>query len=845
MKSAQLLLLFAALQFPNFSISQNFQSRGTGGGGALFCPSPNPLNGAEIYLASDLGGLYHTSGQGYDVVHFTEAITGPYGKVCFTQNTNIRYALLYDEANFTTRPAKSSDGGTTWDFLPGDDQPWEDKLFIFNDFQNTGRILWTDYNNLYVSNDGGQTASLKYTAADNGAGILLSGAFFDGQKVWLGTNDGVLFSADGGSNFALENFIGIPDGEVIIGFGGAKSGNLTRFFALTGDPGNVWATNMGYNYWETVRGVYTMDNLSGIWIPKMNGIDISEDFVVWLGMADNDPSTCYLAGSSPNGQPIVMKTADGGSSWQHVFLTENNQNIRTAYAGDGGDFSWWWAELPLGFGVNRLNSQQVLVTDFGFVHQTTDGGANWRQCYSDPQFDHPAGAETPKKQGYRSIGLEQTTCWQVHWFDEDNLFACFTDIRGKRSTDGGLTWSFDYTGHDQNTMYHIEKHNTQQLWFGATSSVHDIYQTTYVTDARLQPSFKAGKVLHTSDKGKTWLTMRDFGNPVIWLTPDASNNDRLYAGVISTDPSVGGVWRADGISSPASATWTKLPNPPANNGRIFNIHSLNDGTLVTTWCARKGNNNSVFSDSSGVFVSTNGGQSWERRNHPDMNYWTKDLVIDPNDPTQSTWYACVWSGWGGPANDLGGLFRTSDRGLNWEKITEDGQFHRVSSVAFTENGTYLTTEGQGLWQATTSDISTGQPSWILIEDYPFHHTERVFQNPYIGNEIWVASFGNGMRRAFLGGFGTSGTASLPSAKMRVLGNPASSKIAVEIIATEGGDIQFSLVDVQGKTVMDFGKRHLSTGTQQLLFPLPALASGNYFLTGRMAGEVIAEKVFIK
>jgi|GEM_PF-5096827 len=178
MKSILLLLVLAISQFPTLLISQNFESRGTGGGGALFCPSLNPLNGSEIYLASDLGGLYHTTGQVYEVVHFTEAITGPFGKVCFTQNNNIRYALLYDAENFTYRPSKSTDGGETWDFLPGDDQPWEDKLFIFNDFQNPDRILWTDYNNLYFSNDGGQTAPLKYTAADNGAGILLSGAFF-------------------------------------------------------------------------------------------------------------------------------------------------------------------------------------------------------------------------------------------------------------------------------------------------------------------------------------------------------------------------------------------------------------------------------------------------------------------------------------------------------------------------------------------------------------------------------------------------------------------------------------------------------------------------------------------
>ncbi|MBI5914582.1 MAG: hypothetical protein HY842_04335 [Bacteroidetes bacterium] len=853
MKAIRLLLLLAISQFPNFLISQslNFQSRGIGGGGALFSPSANPNDANEFYLASDLGGLYHTTdgGHSYDVAHLTEAIVGQFGKVCFTNNDNLRYSLLYDVANFDYHAAKSIDGGTTWNFLPGDAEPWEDKLFIFADFNNPNRVIWTDYNHLFFSNDGGQTSALRWTAADFGTGILLTGAFFEGNDIWLGTNEGVIVSHDGGASFSNANFAGIPAGEVIIGFGGGKQGSTRRFFALTGDVNNVWASSIGFNYWETIQGVYTMENISGNWASAVNGIDISEDYAVFLAMADNDPNTCYIAGSTPNEEAIVMKTSDGGTSWQHVYLRSNNQNIFTGYQGAGGDLGYSWGGNALGFTVNPLNSQQALMTDFGFVHQTTDGGGTWHQAYLSSADENPAGAATPKKKYYHGIGLEQTTCWQVFWFDENTVFGCFTDIKGVRSTDKGVSWSFDYTGHDQNTMYRIAKHNTQPIWFAATSSVHDIYQTTYVTDARLQPSYKAGKVLFSSDLGKTWQTMRDFGNPVIWVTADPSNNERLYAGVVSTSPGTGGVWRADGISNPATATWTKLPNPPANNGRIFNIHALNDGTLVTTWSARKSNSGSVFSDSSGVFVSTNGGLNWERRNHPDMDYWTKDLTIDPNDPTQNTWYACVWSGWGGPANDLGALFRTSDRGLTCEKITEDGQFHRVSSVAFTRGGTFLTTEEQGLWVAEASDISFGQPTWNLVQGYPFHHPERVFDNPAsspLDQYVWVASFGNGMRTAYVGEVATSNPIGSPSAIMRLLENPASQNIEVEVVMPKNEVATFDLVEVKGGVVKHFGEIKMASGKQQVSLPLAGLAAGVYFLRMSLpSGEVQAAKVVVE
>lgn len=751
MKSNLFALTFSLLSTLLFSQPTTFQTRGTGGGGAMFSPAINPLDGDEIYFASDLGGLYHTTDGAahFDVVHFQEAISGPFSKVCFTADSLIRYAILYDNSHFTDRPAKSTDGGLTWNFMPGDAQPDELKLFIFADRSNPNRVIWTDYNHLFFSNDGGQTASLKMTAANSGTGILLSGAFFDGQKIWLGTNEGILQSLDGGQNFSLANFPGIPAAEAIIGFGGAKQGGTMRFFALTGDKNEVWARSLGLDSWYGItRGLYSLDNAAGTWQLKTVGLNFGNDFLYWLGMAENDISTCWLAGSNTSEYPSVVRTTNAGASWQHIFLTNLNQNIFTSYAGAGGDFNWGWAGNSLGFAVNPLNAQQAVVTDFGFLHQTKNGGADWHQIYSDPADEHPKGVNTPQKETYTGIGMEQTTCWQVFHFDSLNLFGCYTDIRGMRSTDGGHDWSFDYNGHSLNTMYRIVKQTGADRWFGGNSSIHDIYQTTYITDARLFPSFSDGQVLWTTDKGMNWQLMRDFNRPVIWLATDPNNSERLYVAVVDNNSANGGLWRADGISNPASAVWTKISNPPANPGRIFNVHILNDGTIVTTWSAKKSDSGSTFSNQSGVFMSQNGGQTWFDRSHASMKYWTKDLVIDPFDPLQNTWYACIWSGWGGPANDLGRLWRTTNRGQSWQPMTAAGQFLRVSSVTIDPENSetmYLTTEGEGLW--ITKNKSAVSPTWELVAAYPFHHVERVFFNPFRPKEMWVASFGNGMRVA--------------------------------------------------------------------------------------------------
>lgn len=821
-----IVLLLVCLSLPTMSQPTDFQSKGIGGGGALFSPSIHPDDPGILYLASDLGGLYTsaTGGQSYDIIHFTQAQTSPYSKVCLTKNPLRLYSLLYDANSFTTRPAGSMDGGQTWDFLPADQDPGEEKLFIFADYDDPQRLIWTQYNQAYLSVDGGMTASQIWSASDPGAGILLSGVYWSGDSIYLGTNDGILVSLNGGSTFSPAGFSGIPATQRIIGFGAGRNTSTLRFFALTAEVNDVYATNLGYDYWGLIKGVYRMDDLSGTWTPAMNGIDLNADYMAYLGMSILDPEVCYLAGSEPGGKANVLKTSDGGQSWHRIFLTTNNLNIHTGYSGDGGDLGWTWGGNILGFTVNAHDPEDVLFTDYGFVHRTRDGGISWHQAYLDPQDEHPAGMPTPKKQTYHGIGMEQTTTWQVYWFDATTLFSCFTDIKGIRSEDEGDSWSFDYSGHLHNTMYRIDKHPTQDIWFAATSSVHDIYQTTYVTDQRLQPSYRDGHVLWSTDKGKTWSLMRDFDTPVIWVTTDPAHPDRLYAGVISTNPALGGVWQADGTSDPATATWTKWPNPPANAGRIFNIQALEDGTLVTTWSARKHNTASIFSDSSGVFISSDNGLTWENRSHPNMRYWTKDLVIDPSDPTQSTWYVGVWSGWGGPANDLGRLYRTTDRGLTWSPMTAAGQFHRVSSVTvdpLDPETMYLTTEGQGLW--VCHDKSSPLPDWTLVEAYPFGHPERIFFNPFQKDELWVASFGNGMRKASSG----STAVNLPPIHRpawRLIRNPADQYALLEGIPDQVYAID--VLSLSGQRMRQVTFR----GSAQL--DVRHWPSGTYFLVDR-------------
>jgi hypothetical protein len=270
-----------------------------------------------------------------------------------------------------------------------------------------------------------------------------------------------------------------------------------------------------------------------------------------------------------------------------------------------------------------------------------------------------------------------------------------------------------------------------------------MYQSTHLTDASIEGA--TGAVLFSANMGVAWQTLTNFANPVIWVEMDPVNPNRLFAAVISTDQSRAGIYVSANIQNGAAASWQHLASPPRTHGHPFNIHALRDGSLLCTYSGRRAGNPQEFTASSGVFLSTNGGSSWLDRSDPRMVYWTMDVVIDPSDAAQDTWYAGVYSGWGGPPNNLGGLYATTNRGVTWTRLSNDGG-GGVSSCTFNPlnaNQLYVTTETEGL--LFCANIHTASPALSQVLNYPFAQPERVFFNPYNPSEIWVTSFGNGIR----------------------------------------------------------------------------------------------------
>ena len=841
MKKTFLILVSAFCILMNwnaFTQPTTFSPRGAGGGGALFFPRINPGSDNEFYVACDMSEMFHSTdfGNSYSQIHFTKLTAMNTSTYEFTNNPNIAYSN-YNDGN-AGYPVKTADGGNTWNQMPGFNSSWGQVYSMKANYNNPNQLLIDCYGDIVFTNDGGTTFSLVRHAANMGVGLIMGGAFFDGANIYIGTNEGIVYSANGGATFSLMSTSGITSGQILFSFAAAKAGPATRFTCITALSANVYNGVMPWDYYNFPAGVYTMDNANGTWVSHSAGINFTNDFVMYAGMAENDINTIYLGGSdaATNG-PLVYKSVNGGTSWSKVFLSTNNQNIYTGWSGYQGDKNWSWGETCFGITVAPNNANKVMYGDFGFVHLSSDGGATWKQAYVNNSDQHPMNVPTPQHQSYHSIGLENTTCWQVHWQDANTMLAAYSDIGMIRSTDAGVTWGFTYTGMSVNSTYRLAKHSNGTL-FASTSNIHDMYQSTRLADAQLDAADAQGKIFYSTDNGATWSLVHSFGHPVFWITLDPNNANRAYASVIhySGGSGVGGVYRCDNILSLASSTWTLLPNPPRTEKHPASIVVLNDGKMVCTYSGRR-NSSGTFTASSGTFLYDPAGNSWTDVSHAGMYYWTKDIVVDPNDAAQNTWYVCVFSGWGGAPNGLGGLYKTTNRGSSWVKLT-GSQFDRVTSITFSptnQNEIYLTTETQGL--NICLNINSVTPTFSLVNSYPFRQPERVFFNPYNANQMWVSSFGNGMK---MGDFTTGvGPVSDRNSELNIYPNPAANQFTIYNLqyAIE----RLKLFDVEEKEIRNL---EFETGKHEVSINVAELISGIYFVRVETEERVVMKKVAI-
>jgi hypothetical protein len=721
------------------SAPAQWYTSGIGGGGALYTPALSPFNTSEVWLATDMSELFHTTNMGasWTYPNFNQIQGDPSVDVQYTSNPQILYSInsLYEyPSGGPDHLSQSTDGGNTWTNVPG----WNLGTQAYNLYANpssTTELIASDGTNLYLSSNGGTTFSIKYTAATAGT-LYCAGAYFNGSNIFVGTNLGLLESTNNGSTFSVASVSGIPSGQGMLSFAGSTSGSTTRFFCVTVPSTDLGPGLSNYSVANDYSGIYSLTLGQSSWASASTGIGAGQ-YPDFISMTNGDVSDVYAAGTDSNGHPSVYKSTNAGTGWTGDFTTVDNVNINTAWEGQGGDNNWGFGGCAFGLEVSPVNANIVVMSDEDGVYYTTNGGTTWTQMFVKPSDSNPAGQNTPKHKVYHGVGINQTSVWDVTWSSATNMFASYTDLTGTHSTDGGIGWSFpNYGSVLQNTIYQTVVGPTGIL-YAADSSIHDLFQSDRLTSSIIDAG--TGAVIMSTDGGADWTMLHNFGHPVddIILDPNVAN--RAYALVVNS--TAGGIFVTNDLNDGASSTWTQLTNPPRTAGHPWDMQILTNGTLLVTYSGTLNPSTDKFSDTSGIFTSTNGGSSWTDVSTANMDYYTKDVIVAPWDSTQKTWYVTVDNAWGGNGNNKGGIYETTNGGQSWTWVfSEDG----VDSLTInpTTDEMYIATVTTGLWYSADADLAT--PTFSELADYPFHQPEGIFIDPYNSNEIWVTSFGGGL-----------------------------------------------------------------------------------------------------
>ncbi|MCH7712412.1 MAG: glycosyl hydrolase [Chloroflexi bacterium] len=262
----------------------------------------------------------------------------------------------------------------------------------------------------------------------------------------------------------------------------------------------------------------------------------------------------------------------------------------------------------------------------------------------------------------------------------------------------------------------------------------------------------AGGVWKTTDAGTYWENVSDgfFRTSAVGaITVAESDHNVVYAGMgescIRGDVSYGdGVYR----STDAGKTWSHLGLEDTRHIARIRVHPDNADLVYVAALGHAFGPNSQR----GVFRSSDGGKSWDKVLFRDDNTGAIDLSFDPTNPR--ILYAALWEAqrtpWslvsGGPGS---GIFKSTDGGDSWQELTgnpglPEGLKGRIGIAASPAKAgrVWATIEVEDAALFRSDD---GGDTWEKVSDNqdiqgrPWYY-QHVFADPQDADTVWVLNY---------------------------------------------------------------------------------------------------------
>ena len=237
-------------------------------------------------------------------------------------------------------------------------------------------------------------------------------------------------------------------------------------------------------------------------------------------------------------------------------------------------------------------------------------------------------------------------------------------------------------------------------------------------------------VYKSTDAGKTWINtgLKD-GQQIGSIIIDPTNENRIFVAVLGHPygPNTErGVYRTiDG-----GKNWERVLYKDENTGAIQVVFDPKNPNIIYAdlWAARQGpwENGAWQGTESGLFKSTDGGNTWKKLNKGlptiEEGLGRIGFCVAPSNPNRL--YATV------DAGKLGGIYRSDDAGENWILINPDGRLWGRGSdfaeiKADPKNADIVYTANVVTWKSTD-----GAKTWTAFRGAPggddYH---RIWINP--------------------------------------------------------------------------------------------------------------------
>lgn len=394
--------------------------------------------------------------------------------------------------------------------------------------------------------------------------------------------------------------------------------------------------------WPTV--VKTIDGGQS-WQPADAGLP--QSYALALALAPSSPLTLYaVAGAAP---ARLYLSTDGGSSWNVVSGNLPQQS--------------YWALT-----VDAFDAATLYAFEGQTLIKSVDGGATWS----------PAGAGLPAYAG-RVFSDPRTPSTLYSPTSADGLY---------KSTDGGASFFPAEAG--------IEDHYVSGLAFDFSDPLR-LYAATNGTSS---PDVSGG-LFASSDAGASWAPVdigfseRHFASAV---AVDPGDSSRLYVGA-------GANLRGNFLeSSDGGSTWTH-----AEKGL--------SGYYAYTVAAHPGLPNAAYGFSGARFFGTSdSGESWTLLTSP--GYTVSSLLFDP---TNSSILYGQYNGYSDPTF-YGGVYKSLDGGSSWEDASAGltSAYGYGLAIGVSDPATLLASSGDGAFKtsdagASWQNVLTGNGRAVAVD----------------------------------------------------------------------------------------------------------------------------------